>query len=292
MLLDLSEWEQRPSCLTAAAYEWCSVICENYPSLVDGKNFLFLSLEIGFRHLDPQHPQPLTKLTHTEHHQYMVDIVFDSQDEEVTADLLHAWTSRDDSNEPPSSLGVYARHLIGLRPSSQRLRRLVLRAVGTIGYQGFEQVGVEEFFKLLDHLQASVEDMDDKESWAALLLDTIQSPDDVPPLPHLYWESLAELSVSESQRLEGVALSQRVVESLKSNREWDKLEAWMGIVWMVWPPKTGSTEEKATLPLFRQRPGAIQKLEQWIERWGERRGETVPESFKQICERARREAAQ
>ena len=280
MLLDLSEWEQRPSCLTAAAYEWRSVICENYPRLAGGKTLLFRSLEIGF--------------SHTEHHQRMVDTVFDSQNDEVIADLLHAWTSRDDSNEPPPSLGVDAKHLVGLRPSSQELRQLVIRAVGSIGYQGFEQVGVEGFFGLLDHLHAGVEDMDDKEGWATLLLDTIQSPDDVPPLPHPYWESLAELSVSESQRLEGVAWKSDVMESLENNLEWDKLEAWMGIVWMVWP-KVGSTTEDVRgvmLSLFHQRPGAIQKLEQWLERWSEGHGNTVPETFEEICRQALREAAQ
>lgn len=264
MLLDLSKWEQRSSCLTAAAYEWCSTICENYSSLADGKTLLSLSLEIGFRRLDPKHPQSLTKLTHMEYHQFMVDTVFESQDDEVIADLLHVWTSHNDSNEPPPLLNLYAKYLIRLRPFSQRLRRLVIRAIGLIGYRGFERVGVEEFFKLLDLLQATVEDMDDKGGWAMLLLDTVQSSEGIQYLSHPYWELLAELSVSESRRLEGVALRLRVVESLESNLEWDKLEAWMGIVWMVWPPETASTIEKVRdvmLLLFRQRSGAIQKLE-------------------------------
>ena len=264
MLLDLSKWEQRSSCLTAAAYEWCSTICENYSSLADGKTLLSLSLEIGFRRLDLKHPQSLTKLTHMEYHQFMVDTVFESQDDEVIADLLHVWTSHNDSNEPPPLLNLYAKYLIRLRPFSQRLRRLVIRAIGLIGYRGFERVGVEEFFKLLDLLQATVEDMDDKGGWAMLLLDTVQSSEGIQYLSYPYWELLAELSVSESRRLEGVALRLRVVQSLESNLEWDKLEAWMGIVWMVWPPETASTIEKVRdvmLLLFRQRSGAIQKLE-------------------------------
>ena len=290
MLRDLVRWEQRPGYLTPAAYEWCSVICENYPGLADGEALLFLSLEIGFHHLDPQHPQPLAKLTHTEHHQPMVDIVFNSQDNEVIADLLHAWTSHNDSNEPPPLLDVYTRHLIGLRPSSQRLRRLVIRAVGSIGYQEFEQAGVEGFFELLDHLQASVEDMDDKEGWAMLLLDIIQSPDGIRHLSHPYWESLVELSVLESQQLESVALSPHIMVSLESNREWDRLEAWTGILWMVWPPEVGSTTEEdvrgAMLSLFRQQPGVIQKLEQWMEQWSQKNGRKIPEAFQRICQQA------
>lgn len=73
------------------------------------------------------------------------------------------------------------------------------------------------------------------------------------------------------------------MESLESNGGWDKSEAWMGIVWMAWPPETGSTTEEdvqgVMFSLLCLRPGAIQKLEQRMERWGERRGKTVPESF-------------
>ena len=300
MLLDLVKWERRPSCLTTEAYGWCSVICKNYSNLVDGKNLLFLSLEIGFRQLDPKHPQIPAELTHTKHHRRMADIVFKSGDEEVIADLLHAWTSRSGSHKPPSSLNACARHIVGLQPSSPRLRRLVIRAVGLIGYQRFTQVGVERFLELLNRLSADIEDMDGDESWATFLLDAIQSSDGIQHLPYPYWELLTELLILEAQRLEAVAWSPCVMASLEDNQEWDqergKLECWMGIVWIAWPPETGSTAEGevrgATLSLFRQRPGAVQKLEQWVERWSERSGKVVPESFRQACEQARHEATQ
>ena len=296
MLLDLANWERRPSCLTTAAYEWCSVISEKYSNPEDGKNLLVLSLEIGFRQLDHKLPQILTKLTHTEHHRRMADVVFESGNEEAIADLLHAWTPHSDSHEPPPSLKMYARHLVGLRPASPRLRRLVIRAVGLIGYQGFAQV--EGFFTLLDQLSAGVEDMDGNGGqWAALLLDTIQSPDNIQHLPYPYWELLTELSILESQHLEGVTRSPDVVKYLEGGGHgWDKLECWMGIVWMAWLPETGSTAEGevrvATLSLFRQRTGAVQKLERWMERWSGRCGKVVPQSFQQTCEQARNDAVQ
>ena len=272
------------------AYEWCSAICENYPSLADGNQLLFLSLEIGFRHLDYRNPQIEATITHTELHNRIVDIVFEGGNDEVVADLLHAWTSY----PPGPSLGKCASHLIGLRPTSQRLRRLVIRAVGSIGYQGFKQVGLEGLFELLDHLHASVEDMDDKEGWTTLLLDVIQSSEGIRHLSHPYWESLAELSILELRRLGGTAWSPHIMGSLEGSQEWDKLEAWIGIIWMVWPPETGSATEEdvrgVMLSLFRQRPEAIQKLDRWLGRWSERHGE-VPERFQQICVRARPEAA-
>ena len=85
------------------------------------------------------------------------------------------------------------------------------------------------------------------------------------------------------------------MESLEGDQEWGKLECWMGIVWMVWPPETGSTTEedvlRVTLLLFCQRPGAIQKLERWMERWSGRSGKDVSESFRRACEQARLEPA-
>lgn len=214
MLLDLAKWEQRPSCLTTAAYEWCSAICENYSNLVDGRDLLFLSLEIAFRYLDPQIP---TNLIHTEHHQSMVGIVFGSRDDEVIADLLHAWTSQDGCHRPPPSFDMCATHLVSL-------------------------------------------------------------------------------SILEPRWLEGVAWSPRIMTSLEGDQRWDKLESWMGIVWMVRPPGTGSATEadvlRVTLLLFHQRSGAIQKLERWMELWCEKHGKVAPESFRQVCKQARLEAAQ
>ena len=70
----------------------------------------------------------------------------------------------------------------------------------------------------------------------------------------------------------------------------------MGIVWMVWPREADAMAEgdlgQSMLLLFRQRPGAVQKLTQWMERWGERDSyNRIPESFKRICKQAY-EAAQ
>ena len=60
--------------------------------------------------------------------------------------------------------------------------------------------------------------------------------------------------------------------------------------WMVWPPGAGGiTEEdldRLMLSLFRQRPGAFRKLEQWMERWSQSNNKDIPESFQQICKQA------
>ena len=290
----LSVWGNRPSCLTRMAYWWCSVICENYRSLKDGDGLLLLSLEVGFRHLNPHDYRIEAELTHTEHHQRMIDIVFESGDDEVIADLLHAWTSYSGSHKPPPPLSICAMHLICLQPSSQRLRRLVIRAIGSVGYQEFKQAGAEEFFELLNHLHASIEDMDDNKDWATLLLDIIEHSEGIRRLPHSYWRLLVELLFSESQRPRDVSWNPHIITSLEREQEWDKLECWMGVVWMAWPPEGGKTTEedleRVMRSLSHHRRGAIQSLGEWMERWGGDPNNVAPESFQRTCEQVRLKA--
>ena len=291
MLADLAGWKQRPGCLTTMAYELTSAILENYFGLADGKLLLFLSLQIGFRHLDPQHPQIPAELAHTEHHQQMVNVVFESGDEEVIADLLHAWTSHSDSHQPPTSLCVSAGYLIGLWPSSWRLRRLVIRSIELTDPHEFEELDAGDLCRWLTHLHVDVKDMDREDRWVNLLATIIRRPEGVRCLPHPYWELLMESSLSGSLRPGGITWDPDITMNLESNREWRKLECWIGIVWMLWPPETGITTEaylrRVSLSLFRQRPGSVWKLGgRLVERWREGRSEGVPESFRRIRDQA------
>ncbi|KAF9653351.1 hypothetical protein BDM02DRAFT_3107956, partial [Thelephora ganbajun] len=40
------------------------------------------------------------------------------------------------------------------------------------------------------------------------------------------------------------------------------------------------------IALFRQRPGAVQKLTRWMKQWSEKRGKDVPASFQQVCKQS------
>jgi len=218
----------------------------------------------------------------------MADAVFEGGDEEVIADLLHAWTSRNDSHKPPSSLDMCARHLVSLQPTSRRLRWLVIRVVESIGCRGFEQVGLKGFCELLDHLHVSAKDIDDKGVWATILLDTIRSSGGSRHLSHPHWEMLVELVTLESRLLEGAVWSPCITTSLKADLAWGGLECWLSVIWMAWPLEAGGTAgegvRRAMLSLFRPRPGAIPKLEQWIGRWSVNHGKAMPENFRKICE--------
>jgi len=300
VLRDLIRLKNPPFFLTAMAHEWCSAICKNRQCFEDWESLLFDSLEIGFRHLDPRHHHIQAELTYTEHYQVLVDTAFKSKKSEVIADLLHAWTAIAGGRSVGREFfDICVRHLVGLHdlvPFSSRLRRLVIRSVGVIGFKVFEGVGVERFVELLNHLHVTVEDMDEKYEWAKLLLDTLQSSGGAQHLSLWYWELLVELAVSEPPWLrDDLAYSTGVTTFLTEAQEWSKLECWMGTVWVMWPPGDGGMLEEdiscTMLLLFRQRPGAVRKLEQWMERWSQKYGEDVPESFQQICKQAH-EAAQ
>lgn len=82
-----------------------------------------------------------------------------------------------------------------------------------------------------------------------------------------------------------------VTLSLLGVQEWDKLECWMGLVWMLSPPEVDEIPEDlkiAMTKLFRQRPGAARKLTEWIEERNKQWKGGVPASFQQTCEQAQK----
>ena len=281
--------------LATMAYEWCSVICENHQRLGDWEGLLLVSLEVGFRHLDFRRKYIDANLIHTEHHRKLVDVVFRGQMSEAIADLLHAWTAQGAFYEPAYTLlGNCTGHLVNLHnlvSFSPRLRRLVIRSVELIGYRGFEGVGVGRFTELLNHLHVTTEDIDDRFRWAYLLLDTVDSSEGAQHLSHCYWELLVEFATWLTHALRKIPYSPQTATFLTETQDWSKLECWMGVVWMVWPPEAGGIAEEdlchLTLLLFRQRPRAAQRLEQWMEWWSQQRGRDIPESFRRICGQVR-----
>jgi len=291
ILDDLIKLENRPESLTSIAYKWCSVICENRDSFEGWERLLPVCLELGFRHLDFRSREIKVSLAHTEHHRGFVDVVFKTQESEVIADLLHAWTVEGTFGIPTKELlGFCTRHLVGLHdllPFSPRLQHLIVRSIEIIGYEGFEGVGVEKFVELLNQLHVTAEDINIKPLWVKLFFSIIQSSEGVQRLSHSYWKLLVELAASESQLLgPDLACSPQIItSSLAEAKEWSKLECWMGILWML--GVGGMTEEdieRSMVLLFRQRPGALQKLKQWMERWSKCPCNSVPETFQRICE--------
>jgi len=299
MLLGLAKWETRPRCLREMSYKWCSAICKGYQGLEDGEELLFASLRVGFRGLDVQYRRTVTGLVHTRHHRYVGDIVFNSGDDEVIADLLQAWTSPDRSHTSYHLLNTWPQYVIRLRrvvSTSQRLRRLVIRSVELLGPQQVRQVGVEEFTALLDCLRVGTDDMDSEIEWLQLLLYVVQLPEGRRTLPYPYWELIVELVVDKSwfRRGDPIDYDLQVMLSLQEEEEWDMLECWSGFIWFLRCPKVDTMPEDlecTMLSLFRQRPGAVEKLERWIQRSSMPKVTECLECLQWICERGGLDAA-
>ena len=288
-LLELAKWNTRPRELRAIAYEWCSVICEEYPDLEDAKELLFLSLKIGFGGLDFESWWTDMEIVHTKHHQRMVDIVFNSEDYEVIGNFLHAWTSHGPSHRPPGSLNMCTKYLIGLQSAvsaSRRLRCLVIRSVEFAVIRHSEHVGMDELAGLLDCLNIGIDDLGSWAEWLEFLISAIKSPGERRSLPHQYLGLMVELTVAGLRPSDPIDEAQ-VMISLEEEQGWDVLEYWMGVVWAIRRPKIDGVSEdleRVTLSLFRQRPKAVQKLEQWLQRSDDSL-ESV-ECLRWICERA------
>ena len=275
------------------AYDWCSAIYENREHLEDWENLLLVSLELGFRHLDVLESGTIIriKLTHTEHHRGLVDVVFESRKSEAIADLLHAWTlSRRFSGPEDMLIDICTGHLVGLHnlvAFSPRLRKVVIRFVAIVGYEKFEGVA-EKLIESLDH-HLTVEEVSRNLGWAELLLGVIRSSKETERLSNWYWELLVELAVSGQWLGIGDPDVLTIAKPLIDAEEWGKLECWIGIVWMlcVTADITEEDLERPTLLLFHRRPGAAQRLERWMEQRSERcPWVRDPESFQRILTQA------
>jgi hypothetical protein len=296
VLFNLTRMQNRPSQLSMEAYKWCFAVCENDANLADKEALLLHSLKLGFRHLDPRYCSIQIKPTHM-NHQKMADIVFKNGYNEALADLLHAWILYP-QQLPPTVLEISIQHLISfqkMHPFPPRLRQLVIIFIEITSINGcwtFELVGAEEFIGFLNNLCVCVEETTDWEGWGLLLLGIIQSSNGIQHLSHQYWELLVDSAFSRSFYTDNWTYNPDIMTSLEASKEWDKLECWMAVVWMVWPPEKGKTTEEdlehVMLSLAHQQPGAIQKLKQCVEQWGKASSwdNRVPESFHQICAKA------
>ena len=119
-------------------------------------------------------------------------------------------------------------------------------------------------------------------SWGPILVEIVRSTEPQRLAIH-FWKHLAELAIRGY--LSGTTYNSDVTTSLMDAQEWDKLEFWVGVVWMACPPELGSVAkelEDAMEGLEKKRPGALRKR---MERWSERHGQDLPESFQQTCDK-------
>ena len=278
----------RPRGLAEAAYRWCATIWENRCRYQDWETLLLLSLEVGFRHIRSSYPQFLPPSAHAEHHRGVFNTVLESNDSEAIADLV--WASFMVDKSCRLGLSVCADYIIDFcsgttEPFPQTVQKLFLHCVAVTGFDALEDVGKERFVKLLNRLHIGIGDIviSSGRTWTEILLEIIQSTERAGHLAVQSWELLAELAIFHFPPY--ATYNPDVTTPLVCAEEWDKLECWMGVVWMAWPPDPGNVAkdlEDAMGLLEKERPGAVRKR---MEQWSEKLCEDVPESFQQTCDK-------
>ena len=289
----LTRLESHPS-LEAEAHGWCAAIWENRQGNEDWESLFLLSLEAGFRHLDPSNLWTFIYPTRSEYPQELINTVLECHDSEAVTDLIYASYIIDHSGQ--LALRICANYAVdlnrrGTEPFSPRMRGIFSRCIESGGLVALEEMGEERFVGLLNRLHVGVEDVvvsSRLTAWTTILLEIIQSPEGARHLAIQSWELLAELTTSGISK--SASYAPDVTAYLLEAQEWDKLEHWMGVVWMAWPPQPSNILEHTTALLFHRRPGAVQKLTEWMERWSKKCRRDVPEPFQQICKQAHEQA--
>ena len=260
------------------------MIWENHHSCKDWEQLLFLSLEIGFRRFEKYY-YPMD-LIHTYNHQELAKAVFRSNNIDAIAYLLWAVSVSRDGRPAVKSFSLYKQYIVDLPnnipvPVSQRLRKAVNCCVGIIDYKGFKEVEPERIARLLNHLHIGVRET----TIPHLLLKAAQSQEGHHHLAIHSWELLVHTIINYPHHFRCITYTPHVTSSLLENQEWDKLECWMAIVWVLWPPVTEDVAEDLKQEmevLFHKKPSAVQKLTQWVEQGWRKWKKDLPESFQQI----------
>ena len=170
-------------------------------------------------------------------------------------------------------------------PSSYHLRSFLAHHLKTMPPWVFPMPeGRGGFVEVLSALHIGVEKwgMVHRWLWKVTLLETIQFVEARCLALHS-WKFLAEFATTGPSP--AATYNPDITISLMNAQEWDKLECWVGIVWMECPPELGNLGkelEDAMEALEKERPGALRKR---MEQWSKICGNDLPESFQQTCEK-------
>lgn len=272
LLGGLVKWISPPTYLMHHAYGWCSAICEKNEDLGACKDLLMLALQLGFRqyHIYPDWIQ--FPPVHTEYHKRMIDVVFSIGDIDTVADALCAWTLGDTPQLRFPSLGACADHIVSLPDvkSSQRLRHMVIHAIECIGYPEFERVGVQKLVPLLNGLKIEVHEMEWRSRWMSFLWSVLRSPPGQQYLSPHYWQCIVPMAMQPG--LFALSIDPSDLEIMKSFEEagdWEKLEVWIGMMWILELPEDMVQVEveevkQVTQILFYKHPNALKTVEGWV----------------------------
>ena len=293
------------------AYRWCSAISEKirehggdeltseglprlrYPD--DYTRLLSTSLAIAFRHIDSNSFLRI-RLSHTHHHEWMLDAIFTTENDDLIADAVNVWIVDQNVTPPGSSTRRLLRLTERGRFFSPRLRSTILLALWKLMHKELKVTGLE-FVRLLNNLEVGMDDMG-SDDWNAmgLVMFVLHSPVGGYLSSHhwLLLRSLISMGPGPSESVPYGCGAGVVMESLEEAQDWEKLETWMLYTW--WSsvaPLMKEDIERITLTLFRQRPSAILKFEELYEKRRQCSSRSLinkhEDEFRRICDHARAE---
>jgi len=265
----------------------------------------FKTLKIGFRLAQPHWDPPVIHPNHTPQYDRMFEIAFSSGYDEVIADAVCAWVKYDYRTPAGSLVYHFADRVKRTAPFSRRLRQMAIHAIPHI-WSSELTVSALEIVRLLNHLEADVDDLVVNFLWVDLLAEVIRSPAGFENLSSRYWSLLDKLILTAPPlryfRMSFGHFTLRdaeVMGLLEEAEDWGKLEAWMEVAWrsLEWfstpsdsmedvpSPELMEGIEQVTLKLSLQQPSALQRFENLCENravLGEHR-----DKLRGICDRAR-----
>ena len=240
---------------------------------------LLITLEIGFRLAKPGIDQPALHLDHTPHHDWVFETVFSGHDDEAIADAVSVWIAGGGCHPPGSYVQYFAKRVEREEDFSTRLRQVGICAIEHIWDSELE-VSAFDTVQLLNRLSVNVDDMEKQDRWAQLLIGVVCLPLGLKNLSSHYWHLLDKL---EWYNLESASKNMdpgpcnTVITSLEKDKDWEKLEVWMGIVWQSMVEETSiggvgkltlqSLEDigRVTPNLLQQQPSALPRFKTLCE---------------------------
>jgi len=106
-------------------------------------HLLFITLNVGFRHVMPSRDQPVLHLDHTSHHKWVFETAFTSGDDDAIADALCIWIVGDVSTFPDSWSCYLAKRTEMYTPFSPRLRLVSIHTIERIWPNGLKVSGLD-----------------------------------------------------------------------------------------------------------------------------------------------------
>jgi len=208
----------------------------------------------------------------TDQREWMFGIAFSSDDDEVIADAVSAWIVGDGHISSGLCVHRLSERIGRNTPFSPRLRKQSIHAIERIWNKELE--GSEpETVHLLNDLRVRVGDMENKGEWVQLLKSVMRFTGGKGDLSSHYWDLLDEVTLTGGLSKSFKSGDADLMESLKGEQEWKKLEVWTALVWQTLPDPSESYRsgfnwdsysnriEATTLELLSKQPSAFSKLD-------------------------------